>query len=170
MNIFILDEDPKTAANYYCDKHVPKMVVELYQQLGSALRRYGATDSQMPLTQSGRPLKGGYKHHPCTVWCGDSIYNWRWAWKHAITLCEEYLSRYNKIHFCYDGIWKMANIKGDLYERFPSIERTPFAQAMPDEYKQENAVEAYRNYYIYEKKRFAKWEKGTPAPSWWKLT
>ena len=28
MNIFILDEDPKKAAEYHCDKHVVKMILE----------------------------------------------------------------------------------------------------------------------------------------------
>ena len=62
---------------------------------------------------------------------------------------------------------------------------TPFALAMPDEYKTayvegvavlcnplikhaegDDAVKAYRAYY--HSKTFAKWEKGTPAPDWWK--
>ena len=61
MNIFVLDEDP-AAAQMMCDKHIPKMIVETFQMLGSALRRHGATDEQMPLTSKGTPLIGGYKH------------------------------------------------------------------------------------------------------------
>ena len=57
MNIFVLDEHPVKAAQYYCDKHVPKMVVELFQQLGSATIRHGATPEQMPLTSKGTPLR-----------------------------------------------------------------------------------------------------------------
>ena len=100
MNIFILDDDPEIAAQMYCDKHVPKMVVELYQQMGSALRRHGANDSQMPLTSKGTPLIGGYKHHPCTLWCGDSQTNFIWASLHALELCREYTKRYGKTHAC----------------------------------------------------------------------
>ena len=66
MNIFVLSDDPVQAAQEHCDKHCVKMVLELYQQLGSAMRRHGATDKDMPLTQSGKPLKGGYHNHPCT--------------------------------------------------------------------------------------------------------
>ena len=43
---------------------------------------------------------------------------------------------------------------------------TPFALAMPDEYRDDNPVVAYRRYY--HSKQFAKWEKGTPAPDWWR--
>tara|TARA_B100001063_G_scaffold193682_1_gene185074 strand:+ start:2041 stop:2202 length:162 start_codon:yes stop_codon:yes gene_type:complete len=38
-------------------------------------------------------------------------------------------------------------------------------QCMPDEYKCENTVEAYRNYYLGEKMGFAKWNY-TPTPEW----
>lgn len=163
MNIFILDNDPNTAAQMYCDKHVPKMVVELYQQMGSALRRHGATDSQMPLTQKGTPLKGGYHHHPCTIWVGDSQTNFVWSALHAIELCREYTGRYGKTHACEAGIRQMS----DMFDMIPAGPQTPYAQAMPDEYRSHDAVEAYRDYYWLEKRRFAKWEKGTPAPEWW---
>jgi len=39
---------------------------------------------------------------------------------------------------------------------------------MPEEYKNANAVEAYRAYYLGEKTRFAKWKDGN-IPSWWEL-
>jgi hypothetical protein len=43
---------------------------------------------------------------------------------------------------------------------------TPFAQAMPDEYKHEDAVIAYRQYYQSpEKRRLASWKK-RPKPEW----
>ena len=45
--------------------------------------------------------------------------------------------------------------------------QTPYAQAMPDEYRSSDAIEAYRDYYWLDKRRFAKWEKGTEAPKWW---
>lgn len=163
MNIFVLDNDPVTAAQMYCDKHVPKMVVELYQQLGSALRRHGAKDEHMPLTKAGKPLKGGYHHHPCTKWVGDSMSNYTWAYLHAKELCREYTFRYNKRHFCENGIDKMGVL--DLVH-FPDIAQTPYALAMPDEYKSSNAIDSYRRYYIMDKSRFAKWEKGREKPHW----
>ena len=45
---------------------------------------------------------------------------------------------------------------------------TPLAQAMPDEYKNDNAITAYRNYVVHEK-HYAKWEKGRTKPLWWRL-
>ena len=56
----------------------------------------------------------------------------------------------------------------ELYDppvNIPKIKMTPFAQAMPDQYRNENAIVAYRTYYIKEKARFAKW-KATQVPEW----
>jgi hypothetical protein len=163
MNIFILDEHPVKAAQYYCDKHIPKMIVELFQQLGSAVIRNGATPEQMPLTSKGTPLKGGYHNHPCTRWCGDSRINFMWASSHAIELCKEYTRRYGKVHSCEKGIYHLA----EMQHMIQGERLTPHALAMPDQYKSENAVYSYRQYYIHEKKNFAKWNKLNNVPDWW---
>ena len=60
-----------------------------------------------------------------------------------------------------------------MYDMLPDGALTPFAQAMPDDFKNSffdcdelmASVHAYRRYY--HSKGFAKWEKGTPAPDWW---
>jgi len=161
MNIFILDTDPATAAQMHCDKHVPKMCVEAAQMMASALRRHGATDEDMPLTKAGKPYKGGYKHHPCTIFAGDSRDNFMWLSHHALALCGEYIGRFNKVHACHGPIKLMST----MFHIIPEGGLTPFAQAMPDEYRNDDAVVAYRAYY--HSKQFAKWEKGTPAPDWW---
>ena len=162
MNIFVLDENPITAATMMCDGHIPKMVVESAQMMASAVRRWGATDDVMPLTKAGKPYKGGYANHPCTVWAGDTFGNFSWLTDHAMALCVEYTSRFGKEHTCADPISQLWHLGMNWVG---AGKRTPFAQAMPDEFKQENAVQAYRAYY--HSKTFAKWEKGTPAPHWW---
>lgn len=165
MNIFVLDNNPRTAAVYHCDKHVPKMVVELYQQMGSAVIRHGAIPNQMPLTSKGTPLRGGYHNHPCTRWVGETRSNFIWASVHGLALCEQYYLRYKKTHSCLKGIqhlYEMASI-------VPDGGLTPFAQAMPDEFKNSDTTKAYRNYYLGAKKSFAKWDKLNNKPHWWNL-
>jgi hypothetical protein len=168
MNIFVLHTDPTIAAQMHCDKHVPKMCVEAAQMMASALRRWGATDEDMPLTKVGKPYKGGYAHHPCTVWAGDAWENFDWLGSHAIALCQEYETRFGKEHACFQPIIHMNSLA--VIKRFhltaPRRTLTPFALAMPDEYRDDDAVKAYRAYY--HSKQFAKWEKGTPAPDWWR--
>lgn len=138
------------------------MCVELFQQLGSAVIRHGATPEEMPLTAKGTPLKGGYHNHPCTLWCGETRSNFRWASLHALSLCREYTSRYGKVHSCEKGIAHLSLMD----EYIPEGELTPWVLAMPPQYKSDDAVNSYRKYYINEKANFAKWEKGSPTPSW----
>ena len=164
MNIFVLDLDPEKAAQAIDCVRVSKMVTESAQMMASALRRHGATDEQMPLTKSGTPYKGGYAHHPCTVWTGDRRENFDWLANHAIALCREYRKRFGKTHACQKPIHTMSHT-GYLFNGHCRKGMSTFAQAMPDEYKDEDAVKAYRAYY--HSKQFAKWEKGTPAPDWW---
>jgi hypothetical protein len=139
------------------------MVVELFQQLGSAVIRHGAKENDMPLTSKGTPLKGGYHNHPCTKWCGDSRSNYNWASIHALELCKEYSKRYNKTHSCQKGIEKLC----DMDYLIPEGELTEHAQAMPQEYKNTDPVTAYRTYYIKDKKEFATWKLGN-TPEWFK--
>jgi len=174
MNIFVLDEDPIIAAQMHCDKHVPKMCVEAAQMMASALRRHGATDEQMPLTKSGTPYKGGYAYHPCTVWAGDTWPNFNWLTLHGIGLCVEYSKRFGKEHACYKPILRMESLgrvmilkpSDDIMEHITGGELTTFAQAMPDKYRDDDVVKAYRAYY--HSKQFATWDKGRLAPSWWR--
>ena len=166
MNIFALDVNPEIAAQYMCDKHVPKMLLETMQMLGSAARRHGAKDSDMPLTSKGTPLKGGYHHHPCTVWAGDCRSNYHWLSMHGLQLCEEYIYRFGKVHTCQPSIIKLSNM-GKLIPVNDRNTPTPFHQAMPDKYKRTDAITAYRLYYMGDKARFAKWEKGRKKPFWW---
>ena len=135
MNIFVLDECPMAAAIYHDDVRLPKMVVELYQQLGSAVRRHGAQDEDMPLTQKGTPLKGGYHNHPCTRWVGDSISNFMWAHSHASTLLTEYSRRFGKVHACQKGIEKLFSLStlipsGELTPRRATRQHTGLVDAM----------------------------------------
>ena len=48
----------------------------------------------------------------------------------------------------------------------PDCITTP-PQCMPDEYKDDDYVTAYRKYYQGAKAYFAKWQRGVDAPEWW---
>ena len=131
MNIFVLDENPVKSAQAMDCVRVPKMVTESAQMMASALRRWGATDEQMPLTKSGSPYKGGYHHHPCTIFAGDTRTNFLWLATHALALCREYEQRFLKEHACKQPIIHMI----EWVDYIPEGELTPFALAMPDEYR-----------------------------------
>lgn len=166
MNAFILDLDPHTAARAHCDKHVPKMVVEVAQMLASAVLRHNpdaVLATLWPITKKGTPYKGGYHHHPVTKWTGENWSNFSWLSEYGKALSAEYTIRFGKTHGCHWAIHDLTLIGNSV---LPWGELTPFAQAMPDEFRNADPVVAYRDYY--HSKTFAKWDKGTPAPDWWK--
>jgi hypothetical protein len=152
MNIFILSTDPKRSAKYHSDKHVVKMILESAQMLSTAIWESGGE----------APYRSAYKNHPCTVWARTSRQNFIWLTDLALALCEEYTYRYGKYHKSEEVIrYAKANIPD-----IPNIGLTPFAQAMPEQYKNENPVKAYRDYYIAEKKDINTW-KYTKTPKWY---
>ena len=157
MNIFVLDKSPILSAQMQCDKHIVKMPLETAQMLCSVFHRHGQGDKV--------PYKEAHKNHPCTLWAGDSADNFIWLWKHGMELCFEYTRRYNKIHKCQQVIMDLS--KTDLGTlQYQDMEMTPHPQCMPDEYKCDDPVLAYRKYYVNDKKDIAKWERGRPIPNW----
>lgn len=146
MNIFVLDEDPNQAARYACDKHVVKMVLESAQLMCSVFPGGYA------------PYKKTHPNHPCSVWARERAENYEWLTQHAYALCVEYTKRYGKIHKSQEVIEWCDTHRPKL----PSGPMSPFAQAMPDEYKDPDAVHAYRSYYMHEKINIATWKTITP--------
>ena len=179
MNIFILDNNPQTAAQNMCDKHVVKMIVESAQMLSTAHRVLDG-EQYIELSANNRRIKrwkspyelmedilykASFVGHPCTQWVMENDKNYYWLAEHAYALCKEYTRRYGKVHKTEDMISLIRYRKPVNIPISNSI--TPFAQAMPDEYKNESAVEAYRAYYLGEKTYFAEW-KNAETPSWYK--
>lgn len=141
MNIFALSNDPHTAALFHCDKHIVKMPLETAQMLCTV---YGA----------GAPYKPTHANHPCTVWARASTENYRWLVQLGVSLCEEYTYRYHKTHKCQAIIESLSEPPANV----PVGERTPFAQAMPNECQHTDAVLAYQRYYAVHKQHLAAWK------------
>jgi hypothetical protein len=76
---------------------------------------------------------------------------------------KEYEKRYGRVHATYDKLGGYLWFAPHNINRFGRL--TKFAQAMPEYCKREDPVEAYRYYYINEKKDFAKWTNR--AMPWW---
>lgn len=153
MQIFVLDKDPKKAARMLCDKHIVKMIVESAQILSTT---HHLTNSKY----KDFLYKKTHEKHPCVLWVNESKENYIWLLKHLDELLTEYTYRYGKTH-------KTADIK-KILENIPNLQnigQTNFTQAIPEIYKEKNAIKAYRNYYKKEKNNFAKWTK-RKKPNW----
>lgn len=157
MNIFVLDSDSYKSAEYHCDKHVVKMILESAQLLSSAHHVLGGN--------LGGIYKLTHQNHPCAVWTRASSDNYSWLLDLSFGLVSEYHKRYgNKEH----KTEAVLNTLRQIPNNIPYAGLTPFVQAMPENYQNENAVSAYRDYYISEKSNIAKWKHGN-IPDWWRI-
>jgi hypothetical protein len=139
MNIFVLSLDPHEAAQLHCDKHVVKMIIESAQMLYSA---HWVLESPLP----PNAYKKTHVNHPCSKWIRESIENYLWLCNLAKELCKEYKFRYgeHKTHKTEAHIdWLTENHPINI----PIREFTIPPQAMPDEYKHEDVVIAYKQFY-----------------------
>ena len=123
MNIFALSSDPHEAARWAIDKHVIKMVLETAQILSTVSWRYGVE----------APYRPTHAQHPCTLWAGETIANWHWLLEHGLALADEYARRYGREHKS-RAVIEWAALHGG---RPAEGDLTPFAQAMPDQYRTE---------------------------------
>lgn len=154
MNIFYIDSNPEIAAQQLADKHICKMQIESAQMLSAAHW----------LTGSSAPYKSCHINHPSTKWVRESIQHYRWLVKHGLSICDEFVKRYNKLH-------KTQAVLEWLQNNEPNIPDNGFKeppQCMPDEYKNNDTVLAYRTFYIEDKIKVKKlsWNKTNNIPKW----
>jgi hypothetical protein len=168
MNLFLLSWDPLECAEWHCDKHVVKMILELVQMLYTAWHINNSGDilpSDAPncISTGQRGYKKISNHnHPMARWVRESKWNYSFTIKLALSLCLEFEYRYKHFHGCTDHVIWLAN----NYPQFEKYSKTVIPQCMPEQYKTSCPVQAYRNYYRGDKVRFAKWSH-RPEPIWW---
>ena len=151
MNIFHLHKVPKVCAEYHCDKHVVKMILETAQMLSTAYQRHCGLDECL--------YKPAYPKHPMTIWVGDSIENYKYALVLGTELGKQYTKRYRKIHKSSNiisllrGFGRGKNVENN----FPSVNFTDPPLCMPDDCKRDCYIFSYRKYYKEYKSYFAKY-------------
>lgn len=179
MNIFFLHEDTKLSAQYHCDKHQSKMIIE-YAQLLSTAHRY-LDGTEYIDSSSGRRIrrwklndgredvlyKATHLNHPSAVWARESVNNYYYLYNLYHDLCDEFTYRYNKDH-------KTMELREALVvapKNIPDVPMTPVKCAITNLERKPvvplaEAVEVYRTFYQTKQDRFAmKWSK-RPTPEW----
>ena len=147
MNIFYIDSNPIVAAQQLSDDHIRKMQIESAQMCCTAHWAVG----------SEAPYKKAHFNHPSTIWTRQSIQHYNWLVEHGLEICKEFTLRYGKHHKTQDVLeWLQAN-KPNL----PDNEFVAPPLCMPDQYKKDNAIDAYRNFYVKDKLAVKKldWKK-----------
>ena len=159
MNIFYLDKDPREISEMQCDKHCVKMILESAHMLSTAHRILDGDE----YADKHKLYKATHKNHPSTVWTRASSGNYNWHFDLFKAMLGEYTFRYGKLHKCMDLFRSLENWPTNI----PRKKFTSPPQCMPEEYKCEDTVQAYRNYYMGEKSGFAKW-KAREVPTWFR--
>ena len=106
VNLFYLDHDPKKCAQYYCDKHVNKIMIEISQILSQIHHKIGTKTPPYKLCSGISDNLAPFK------WASTSIGNYNYCAKLAKCLLNEYRHRYgNKEHKCENAInWHLENV------------------------------------------------------------
>lgn len=159
MNVFYVDKNPYRIAPMLNNKHAVKMPLESCQMLWTAHRELDGDD----YANENGGYKSTHKNHPSAVWTRATDKNYQWHYDLFLAMLEEYTWRYEKTHACSRFIHILHNSPKNISEG----EFTPPPQCMPDEYKCDDTVEAYRKYYIGAKSHIAEW-KNRDRPEWFK--
>ena len=130
---------------------------------GAKIKRWKHPDRKM----NKHLYLAGHVNHPTNIWLRECTENYMLMFTYYKLICEEYTYRYGKEHGAKDYWW----ILREPPKNMPSLGKTtPVPQAMkefPQCMVEGDTVQAYRNFYVVAKSRFATWkERG--APIWYK--
>jgi hypothetical protein len=164
LNIFAVHENPWDAARALPDKLVVKMPIECNQMIAPWL--FATRGKHIQRKDGNNYGTKGFANHPCSRWLYESDHNVKWLICHSLALCSEYNSRYLKTHACLKATFQALNHLGKEWNSSTDWRlHTPFPMAMPEKYRQEDRVKAYRNFVIHEK-HYAEWNH-SKKPEWW---
>lgn len=143
MNIFYLSHDPKKAASYHYNRHIVKMPLEAAQMLCTA---HHALGEEHNYDTSYVPYRKAHLNHPCTIWVRSDVLHYYWTYDYMMELGKLYKERYNKTHLTIEKCRDILSTPPNEIKNSGVWIDPP--QCMPDEYKSDNAIHAYWNYYI----------------------
>ena len=152
MNIFYLHSDVDKCAEMMFDSHVVKMPLEYVQMLCTAIAVKDPAKYNPALM-----YKPTHEKHPCTEWVMKSISHWEYLKRLTIAVGREWNYRW---HWLEPGL---VHKSVELAEKLPTPDYNRFGktdsgfweppQCMPQEFHRVSTTDAYRDYYLYGKKR-----------------
>jgi hypothetical protein len=160
MNIFAIAGDEFTgdvdwiqSARDLDNLRVVKMILESCQILSTVLNEQGLK----------APYRSFNPKHPSCLWAAESSENFENLILHCSAMLEEYTERFGKIHKCQQVLAKILDMYDPL--KFPRFAATPLRLAMPEQFRSDNPVKSYRDYYSqkdnmrYPKEKIPAWLK-----------
>ena len=161
MNRFLIEDSPREIAKSLCDQHIVKMPLEEAQMLCTSLWHHAPE-----YAEEKNLYKPVHKKHPCTLWAMKTNLNYAFAFCLYKAMLDEYTNRYKKQHGAgkhLDALWYGTN-----YIPKGRVTKHPQCFSGLDELKTDEfyPLKAYRQFYIVDKARFARYNNGRDKPSW----
>lgn len=133
--------DWKLSARYHDNLRCNKMITETAQMLSTVINEIKGKNVGF--------YKSSHIKHPCVLWAKKSYTNFFDLIAYGQELHGEFFRRNNKFHKAGQLIsdinyYFYNNLSHDDFELF---ERTKLPLCMPDEFKTDDVVESYRNYW-----------------------
>lgn len=161
MNRFIIDHHPIAIAKQLCDQHIVKMPLEEAQMLCTALWHHAPE-----YAEKHSLYKPVHQKHPCTLWAMENQANYKFAFQLYEAMLDEYTHRYGKTHGA--SKHKAALFHGIKFLPDGWITEHPQCFSGHDALKSDERwpIVAYRQFYVVDKSKFARYKKGRDKP-WW---
>tara|TARA_B000000557_G_C20811885_1_gene460565 strand:+ start:62 stop:625 length:564 start_codon:yes stop_codon:yes gene_type:complete len=186
MNIFILDKNPKICAKFYCDAHIKVYGLRLSQSLSNAhwysfIKEESPEEGfsrlkeastyfyeKYPVGHEKRPpykVNSAMLRHPSTIWLTENKNNYLWCVELLHHVCNEYYLLRGKEHKARGFIKWFHNNVPNSCNITDKRDKLIFEQVVPEEYKNYDVIEGYRQYYKNEKVDIASWDR-SKKPEW----
>lgn len=156
MNIFFLSRSTAEAAKAHHDQHVIKMVIESAQLLSTAWHQLNPEyikrepNGNTFLLGGKRIFAPSHTNHPMAIWVRENTANYQYCWNLGLDLADEYYHRWGQFHDepRRHNTQAILETLGNMPPALQEAEvMTNPPLCMPDEYKRDDPVEAYRAYY-----------------------
>ena len=163
MNRFLIEDSPIAIAESLCDQHIVKMPLEEAQMLCTTLWHHAPE-----YAEEKNLYKPVHKKHPCTLWAMETRANYFFALTLYKVMLKEYTNRYNRQHGASKHMKALEDIKAINSIPHGNITKHPQCFSGLDELKTNEfyPLKAYRQFYIVDKARFARYNNGRDKPSW----
>lgn len=180
MNIFYIDTDPVKSANFHCDAHLRKMIIE-YAQIMCVAHWNSTDESDLERAVRNNLYRPVHQKHPSTIWVGHHPMAYSYTFSMWDELHKIYINRYGKQHASFRLRETIVNLPQPLIEKLKNCVDNPWYSPPPmcfgkdyehikdgvDPTSHEAVVNAYREYYRQGKSRFASWGGDRSLPRWW---
>jgi hypothetical protein len=181
FNVLYLDDDPVSAAQQHCDRHVTKMILEAAQILSTVwhtlhpeitvLDWNTPTDNTPPRSSAWlraelcgqRIYQPQHHNHPCIQWVSLHGGSYVWLYRLGQALLDEYEYRWERLHACAPILRTLELVPPSLHDSMDTWTEAP--TVMPSEFIRADAVSSYRQYYRKAKSHALNYTRRQP-PEW----